>query len=132
MASELPESPEGFSTLAAQFTSSVVDKIVSTVKKLRAEGWTEGNILSRMREDLRVYPSHAVHRLYDLSRDKAVPDDVAESNLVSEKELKADSLEVAVKVPIPGVEKGGLFQHKGLCWLVVEARGPLYILKKLS
>ncbi len=132
MTAELPESPEGFSTLAAQFTRSVVDKIVSTVRKLRAEGWTEGSILARMREDLRAYPSHAVQRLYDLSRDKAIPDDVASSNLASEKEVKADTIEVGVRVPLPGVEKGGLLQHKGSCWYVVEVRGPVYTLKKLS
>ena len=129
---EISEPLEGFSTLAAQFTRSVLDRILSTVKKLREQGWPERRILARMRQDLKLYPSHAVQRLYDLSCNKEISDDIAPSNLVSEKEVKKDALDVAVRVLIPGIERGGLLQHRASCWYVVDVRGTTYGLKKLT
>lgn len=123
---------EGASTLAAQFTRRAVQKIVTVARSLRRDGWTERKILARMKEDLRAYPAHAVRRLYDLSREKAVPDDVRPSNLVSEQAVKERTLRLTVKVPVPGIEQGGLLQHKGDCWYVVSASGPTYVIKSLA
>jgi hypothetical protein len=128
----MSDPPEGFSTLAAQFTRKVVDRIVSTIRDLRRRGWTERRILAQLKKDLRAFPSHAIRRLYDLSRDRAIPDDVAASNIASEKEVKTDTLELVVRVELPGVEKGGLLQHRGSCWYVASASGTAYVLKKLA
>lgn len=131
MPEEIFQSSEGYSTLAAQFTRKTVDKIVVLVRKLRRDGWTGRKILAQMREDLQAYPRHAVQRLYDLASDKPVPDDVTPSNFVSEKEVKKNTVDVTVKVAIPGLQKDGLFQHRGAVWLVLSADRKVYRLKKL-
>lgn len=131
MPDEIFQSSEGYSTLAAQFTRKVVDKIVVLVRKLRRDGWTEKKILAQMRGDLQAYPRSAVQRLYDLASDKPVPDDVTPANLVSEKEVKANTIDLTVKVAIPGIQKDGLFQHRGAVWLVLSADKKVYRLKKL-
>lgn len=132
MPDEIFQSSEGFSTLAAQFTKRTVDKIVVLVRKLRRDGWTEKKILAQMNEDLRAYPKPAIRRLFDLASEKKVPNDVTPANLVSEREVKANTLEVTVKVAIPGIQKDGLFQHHGAAWLVQSVDGNTYLLKKLA
>lgn len=124
--------PEGMSTLAAQFSRRSVQKILTVARSLRRDGWTERRILERMKADLRAYPAHAVRRLYDLSREKPVPDDIRPSNLVAEAAVKAGTLRLTVKVPVPGIERGGLLQHRGTCWYVVSATGPELVVKSLA
>jgi hypothetical protein len=131
MPDEIFQSSEGFSTLAAQFTKKSVDKIVVLVRKLRRDGWTEKKILAQMQGDLQAYPKTAIRRLYDLASDKPVPDDVTPANLVSEKDVKPNTVDVTVKVAIPGIQKDGLFQHQGAVWLVLSADQKVYRLKKL-
>lgn len=131
MTEEIFQSSEGYSTLAAQFTKKTVDKIVVLVRKLRRDGWTEKRILAQMREDLQAYPRAAVRRLYDLASDRPVPDDVTPANLVSEQEVKKNTVDVTVKVAIPGIRRDGLFQHQGAVWLVLSADRKVYRLKKL-
>lgn len=131
MPDEIFQSSEGYSTLAAQFTRKTVDKIVVLVRKLRRDGWTERKILAQMREDLQAYPPAAVKRLYDLASDTPVADDVKPSNFVSETEVKKNTVDVTVKVAIPGIQKDGLFQHQGAVWLVLSADRKVYRLKKL-
>jgi hypothetical protein len=131
MPDEIFQSSEGFSTLAAQFTKKSVDKIVVLVRKLRRDGWTEKKILAQMQGDLQAYPKTAIRRLYDLASDKPVPDDVTPANLVSEKDVKPNTVDVSVKVAIPGIQKDGLFQHQGAVWLVLSADQKVYRLKKL-
>jgi hypothetical protein len=131
MTEEVFQSSEGFSTLAAQFTRKAVDKIIVVARSLRRDGWTEKKILSKMQEDLRAYPRHAVRRLHDLAMDKPVGDDATPSNLVSDRETKKNTKELTVKVAIPGIEKDGLFQHEGALWLVLSAEGKTYLIKKL-
>lgn len=132
MPDELFAPPEGASTLAAQFSRRSVQKIVLVARSLRRDGWTERRILARMKEDLRAYPAHAVRRLYELSRDTTPPDDVRPSNLVSEEKVKEGTLRLTVKVPLPGIEAGGLLQHRGACWYVVSAAGSAYVVKSLA
>lgn len=131
MPEEIFQSSEGYSTLAAQWTRKSVDKIIVLVRKLRRDGWTEKKILAQMREDLQAYSRPAIQRLYDLASDKPVADDVTPANLVSETEVKKNTVDVTVKVAIPGIQKDGLFQHRGAVWLVLAVDGKVYRLKKL-
>lgn len=131
MPDELFPSSEGYSTLAAQFTKKTVNKIVVLVRKLRRDGWTEKKILAQMNEDLKAYPRPAIRRLYDLASEKKVPDDVTPANLVAEQDVKVNTVDVTVKVAIPGIQKDGLFQHRGDPWLVISVDGTTYRIKKL-
>jgi hypothetical protein len=131
MPDEIFQSSEGFSTLAAQFTRKSMTKFIVLVRKLRRDGWTEKKILGQMQKDLQAYPRSAIRRIYDLASDKPVPDDVTPANLVSEKEVKANTIDVTVKVAIPGIQRDGLFQHQGATWLVLSAEDKVYRLKKL-
>ena len=123
---------EGYPTLAMQFTRASVNKVLQTVVVLRQQGWPEPKILARMQKDLNQFSPRTLRRLYDLSKGGVPPDDVAVSNVESEKELKQGTLELTVKVAIPGVFIAGeLLQHRAACWFVASVSGRTYVLKQL-
>ncbi len=123
---------EGYHTLATRFTRTFIDRIILTIRKARQQGWPESKIQEKMRRDLQAYPEHAIQRVYDMSLGNPIPDDVRPSNLVAEKTVKQDTFELVLREPIPGIEHGGILQHRGICWYVPSVRGTTYAIKKLT
>lgn len=132
MSEEAKPQAEGYHTLATRFTRNFIDRVISTIQKARRQGWAEAKILEKMGRDLQAYPAHAVRRVYAMSLGEPIPDDVAPSGLLSDREVKKDTRELVLRAPLPGIEGGGLLHYQGTCWYVPSVRGTTYLIKKLN
>jgi hypothetical protein len=131
MADELQLPREGMSTIGAQFTKSAVSKVLQAVKKLKDQGFNELAILDKMKKELPFFHPHTVRRLYDKSVGNPIEDDFREADVVSEKELKPGTIELALKAAAPGIERDCLIQFRGGDWYVAKVTGATYLLKKI-
>ena len=131
MTEELNLPRESLSSLGAQFTGSVMKKVTAAVQKLLADGWSEAKILRKMKDELRSFRPFTIQRLFDKAAGRAIADDIASGNVVSEKELKAGTIEVELSKIPAGIESDCMVQFRGADWYVARARGKAFTLKLL-
>lgn len=131
MAKEINFPQEGMLTLGATFTKSTMDNIISVIQQLVKKGWKEKQIVKKMNAELFAFDEHTRRLLMEKAMGRRAPDDIADKNVVSVKELKAGTIEVAVRKPVAGVQQTGLLRFRGEEWYIGAMRPNGYVLKRL-
>lgn len=130
VADELQIPKEGLSTLSAAFTREYVEKIIRVLKQLREKGTSEAAIRLKIDHELKnSVDAFSRRRLYDMSRDLAIPDDFAPDAIVEERETKPGSFVVKVTKTPAGFIPGTLMHHRGKCCCIVRLEGQTLHLK---
>ena len=128
--SNLPDmTDEGISTLSAQLTRRQVDRHVERIKELRAKGITEATIEQAMANDLPDYDEHTRVLLRQIATGGDIPDDFAPEKIISSKQPKPNTFELALAGPPGELKLHTLVRYQKKNWLVVAQQGNNWTLK---
>ncbi len=130
-ADEIKMPHEGMSTLVTQFTKNELDRLGRIITQLREKGETEEKILDLMRQQLKRFDPHTLTRIYHRSLGNPIPDDFTPENVVSEREVKANTLELTVKHLLPHLDQQSLVLYKGQEWFVQWLEERKYTIKRI-
>lgn len=119
---EIRRPREGMSTLSAQFSRRMIDKVVAAIKELRQKGRSENEILAKMRTELRHVDEHTLQKLHAKSLNLKIEDDFTASQVVSRREIKSGTLGIKLKKEPEWLTIGSIVQLDGEEWCVT-ARG---------
>lgn len=128
---EIRRPREGMSTLSAQFSRRMIDKVVAAIQDLRLKGKTEHEILQKMRTELRHVDEHTLQKLHAKSLGLKIADDFTAGQIAGRREIKSGTLAVKLKKEPEWLTVGSIVHLDEEEW-VVTARGAVELtLKRL-
>ena len=111
-----------------QLTVKVLERAIQRAKTIHVQGRPDAEVLALLTQDLRDFGPHTIRRIFDMSLERVIPDDIPSEQVQKELQIKEGTVDVTVKHKGDfGV--GDLIKYRDVNWVVVGIRGNGYRLK---
>ncbi|MGD0091579.1 MAG: hypothetical protein ABSE73_16805 [Planctomycetota bacterium] len=115
---DLSAGVEGVSTLTAQFSRRVLERIVRTIQRERARGVPDDKIARAMERDLSGYDEHSRRLLLRLASGGLLSDDFPPETVAGSEQLKSNTLLLTLTAAPSGIKTHSIVHYQGREWLV--------------
>lgn len=122
---------EGFSTLAAQFTSAMMERTRDMIMKMKSQNLPKDIICNRIRQQIRQLDDAAVELVYRRACGIPADDTFKAEEIDSVKEIKPGTAELNLKDAKAPLSLGSVVQVKGDLWTVTGVRKNGFLIKKV-
>ncbi len=120
---------EGLNTLIAEFTFLHFDAAIEEIKKLRSEGFSEKELISRIEHRYSDTDERTRKKIYQLSLDVAPRDDFSDEELASRVDQSDTTVEVELKSAPDEYPAGAVVFFEGRRWVVSSVKDGRIVLK---